>query len=66
MKKIILPLLALAFIAATSSCTKCVTCKKGDEFFKLCDKGDSKDDINNTIKYWETLGWECKQSSQMY
>lgn len=66
MKRVILPILALAFIATASSCAKCVTCKKGDEFLKSCDKDDSKDDVSNTIEYWENLGWECKQSSQMY
>ncbi|MCW5908306.1 MAG: hypothetical protein KIS94_10625 [Chitinophagales bacterium] len=66
MKKVFLPLLAVAFIVSASSCAKCVTCKKGDQWQKLCDKDNDKDDVNDAIDALETLGWDCKASSQMY
>jgi NADH:ubiquinone oxidoreductase subunit F (NADH-binding) len=66
MKKVFLPLLAVAFVLSASSCAKCVTCKKGDQWTKVCDKGNSSTDQDNTIKTYETLGWDCKKSSQIF
>ena len=66
MKKVFLPLMAVAFILSVSSCAKCVTCKKGDEWQKLCDKDSDKEDVDDAIEYFEALGWDCKASSQSY
>ena len=67
MKKIFLPLLAAGFIAVSaSSCTKCITCKKDDQWQKVCDKDNNKEDVDDAIDFYEGLGWECKASTQMF
>ncbi len=66
MKKVFLPLLAAAFIVSGSSCTKCVTCTKDDQWQKFCDKDNDKEDIDDAIDLAEAAGWDCKKSSQMY
>lgn len=66
MKKVFLPLIAVAFVLSASSCAKCVTCKKGDQWQKICDKDYDKQDVDDAIDFAEAAGWDCKKSSQMF
>jgi hypothetical protein len=66
MKKLILPVLVLFFSIGASSCSKCFTCKKGDEWQKICDKDYTNDDVSNHISFMELAGWECKASTGVY
>ncbi len=66
MKKVFLPLLAMAFIACMSSCAKCVQCTKGDSFQKFCDKDNDSEEVDDAIDFWEASGWDCKKGTQMY
>ncbi len=66
MKKLLLPVLAFFLLAGASSCAKCVTCKKGDQWQKLCDKDNTKEDVSDAISYLEAIGWDCRKSTQTY
>lgn len=66
MKKVFTILTVAAFMLSFASCAKCVVCKKGDTYQKICDKDSDKDDIDDAIDYYEALGWDCKKGSQVY
>jgi len=67
MKKTILQIFAIAFIAVTftscSKCVECVDCAEGVtlEQTELCqDDFDSKDDYKSAIELIEAFGCDCK------
>lgn len=70
MKKIMLPVAAIALLASVSSCTKCFVCvdKDQDEFTKreVCDKDFDKGDVRERIEFYENLGMTCHAKSRAF
>ncbi len=66
MKKVFIPIIALLILGGVSSCAKCVTCKKNDQWQKVCDKDNTKQDVSDAVDFYETLGWDCKASTGVY
>ncbi|MCW5906665.1 MAG: hypothetical protein KIS94_02315 [Chitinophagales bacterium] len=63
MKKMFLPLVAVAFVMSASSCARCYVCKDKDRdsFTKVeyCDKDFDKGDVDAAIKNAEANGATC-------
>ena len=66
MKNLFLLLVAAVGITTASSCAKCVTCKKGDEKLKVCDKDWTSQDQSDRIDVLEATGYDCKATTGAY
>ncbi len=66
MKNLFAILAGLSLVISVSSCSRCVTCAKGDERTKLCDKDWNSHDVHDQVDFYENLGWQCRASSAAY
>ncbi len=70
MKKMFLPLAAIALVTMASSCAKCYVCtdKDSTEFtkYEYCSKDFDKGDVNAAIKSAEDAGATCHAKSRIF
>ncbi|MCS6935454.1 MAG: hypothetical protein NZM35_09955 [Chitinophagales bacterium] len=62
MKLLKLPTLLLMWLMLyLASCSRCIVCKNGQDYSRLCDSNLSSSDIENFISANETTGATCRE-----